>query len=64
MSKLNYTKPHYCPVYKKVIYIDLCYDSLMALSGSFKTSSVKEMQDVNDIDNAKLICKKCKYSDL
>ena len=28
MSELDFENPHYCPVYDKVIDIDLCYETL------------------------------------
>lgn len=40
---LDYNADHYCPVYKKVICADLCYDSLCCLNGEFKISSTKEL---------------------
>ena len=40
---LDYKSDHYCPAYKRVIDIDLCYESLMGLSKSVKISSVKEL---------------------
>ena len=43
MSELDFENPHYCPVYDKVIDIDLCYETLMCLNRSFKISSVKEL---------------------
>ena len=52
MSELDFENPHYCPVYDKVIDIDLCYETLMCLNRSFKISSVKELNDIEDIDNA------------
>lgn len=61
---LDYDSDHYCPVYKKIIDIDLCYDSLCCLSGMFKISSTKELLDIKNIDNARIICKQCPYSDL
>ena len=56
MSELDFENPHYCPVYDKVIDIDLCYETLMCLNRSFKISSVKELNDIEDIDNARMIC--------
>ena len=38
MSELDFENPHYCPVYDKVIDIDLCYETLMCLNRSFKIS--------------------------
>ncbi len=61
---LDYKGDHYCPVYSKVISVDLCYDSLCCLNGEFKISSTKELQEVKDIETARLICKECPYSDL
>lgn len=63
-NKLDYHNPHYCPVYGRVIEIDLCYDSLNCLNGSFKISSTKELLEVNDIEKAKRLCEECPYSDL
>lgn len=61
---LDYESDHYCPVYKKVISIDLCYDSLCCLNGMFKISSTKELLEIEDIEEAINVCKKCPYSDL
>lgn len=51
MSELDFENPYYCPVYDKVIDIDLCYETLMCLNRSFKISSVKELNDIEDIAN-------------
>ena len=32
MSELDFENPPYCPVYDKVIDIDLCYETLMCLN--------------------------------
>ena len=64
MSELDFENPHYCPVYDKAIDIDLCYETLMCLNRSFKISSVKELNDIEDIDNARKICDDCEYSKL
>ena len=61
---LDYISDHFCPVYNREISIDLCYDSLCCLTGMFKISSTKELQEVKDIETARLICKECPYSDL
>lgn len=63
-DSLNYSEPHFCPIYNRVIDVDLCYDSLMALNGSFKITSVEDLNGINDIDTARRLCKKCPYSDL
>lgn len=36
----------------------------MCLNRSFKISSVKELNDIEDIDNARMICDHCEYSKL
>lgn len=59
---LDYESDHFCPVYKKVIDVDLCYDSLCCLNGLFKVSSTPELKAVEDIEKAREICKKCEYS--
>lgn len=61
---LDYSADHYCPVYKKVIAADLCYDSLCCLTGMFKVSSTKELGEIEDIEAARILCKNCPYSDL
>ena len=61
---LDYKSDHYCPVYKRIIDIDLCYDSLCCLGGLFKISSTPELSKVADIEEAKHICNGCQYSDL
>lgn len=63
-SGLDYIQEHYCPVYKKKIDPDLCYDSLMCLNGCFKVSSTKELTEIKDIDEARKICQGCPYSEL
>ena len=61
---LDYESEHYCPVYKRVIHPDLCYDSLMCLNRSFKISSTKELAEVENIEEARKICADCPYSEL
>ena len=55
MSELDFENPHYCPVYDKVIDIDLCYETLMCLNRSFKISSVKELNDIEDIKHERYV---------
>lgn len=59
---LDYEVDHYCPAYKKVICADLCYDSMMCLNRFFKVSSTKELEEIKDIEAARVICSKCPYS--
>lgn len=59
---LDYEADHYCPAYKKVICADLCYDSMMCLNRFFKASSTKELKEIEDIEQARVICSKCPYS--
>ena len=61
---LDYNADHFCPVYEKEISPDLCYDSLCCLSGEFKIESTPELLEVEDIAQARIICKGCPYSDL
>lgn len=61
---LDYESDHYCPVYERVIPVDLCYESLMCLNRCFKVSSVPELSEVKDIDKARKDCEKCPYSEL
>lgn len=63
-GNLDYSNPHYCPVYNREISIDLCYDSLCCLKRLFKISSVKELSEVSDIEKARQTCDKCEYSNL
>lgn len=64
MSELDYNADHFCPVYSKIISSDLCYDSLMALSRHIKITSVSELSEIESIENARIVCDKCPYSDL
>lgn len=61
---LDYEADHYCPVYKRTICSDLCYDSLNCLNHSFKISSTKELAEITDIEAARKICADCPYSEL
>ena len=61
---MDYEACRYCPVYKRMIDADLCYDSLCCLSGEFKISSTPELSEVQDIEKARKICAECPYSDL
>ncbi len=64
MSDLNYEADRHCPVFNKIIDSDLCYESIMALSRAVKVSSVPELNEVKDIEKARVICDKCPYSEL
>ena len=59
---LDYEADHYCPAYKRVICADLCYESMMCLNSFFKVSSTKELEEIKDIEAARVICSKCPYS--
>lgn len=61
---LDYESDHHCPVYGRTIDIDLCYESLMALSRAVKVSSVPELGEIKDIEAARKTCAKCPYSEL
>lgn len=64
MSIIDHEVEHMCPVYQRVISPDLCYDSTMCLTGMFKIESTKELDEVENIEKARIICKKCFYSDM
>lgn len=55
---------HKCPVYGEVIDEDLCYETIMCMRKMFKTSSLKELDDVEDIEKARQQCQACAYSKL
>ena len=63
LKMLDYESDHFCPVYNKVIDIDLCYDSLCCLKGLFKVSSTPELSEISDIEEARRVCSICQYSD-
>ncbi len=63
-NELDYNADHYCPVYKKIITTDLCYDSLCCLNRQFKISSTKELAEIEDIESARKVCSECPYSEL
>lgn len=63
-KELDYEADHYCPVYKREICADLCYDSLMCLNRHFKISSTRELNEVKDIEEARKVCASCPYSEL
>ena len=59
----EYTADRYCPVFKRVIDCDWCYESVLGLSRDIKVDAVPELREVKDIESARIICDKCKYSD-
>ena len=61
---IDYAADRFCPVYKRVIPADLCYDSMMCLQNFFKVSSTKELSEITDIEAARDTCRKCKYSEV
>ncbi len=62
-STIDYEADRYCPVYRKVICADLCYDSMMCLTGVFRISSTKELSEIEDIEVARKRCCACPYSE-
>lgn len=53
----------YCPVAKRDIDSEICYEMVMCICGCFKASSVPEVEfTVNE--ETKKICDNCPYSDL
>lgn len=63
-SELDYYADHFCPAYGRIISSDLCYDSLMCLNRTFKISSTKELEEIDDIEAARKKCAECPYSEL
>ena len=53
----EYIADRYCPVFKRVIDSDWCYESVLGLSRSIKVEAVRELDEVEDIDEARIICK-------
>ncbi|MGN0574670.1 MAG: hypothetical protein ACI4J2_01470 [Ruminococcus sp.] len=64
MPNLDYEADRHCPVFNRTIDCDLCYESIMALSRFVKISSVPELNEIKDIEKARVTCDKCPYSDL
>ncbi|MEF9941822.1 MAG: hypothetical protein RSA90_02345 [Lachnospiraceae bacterium] len=62
-DNLEYDADHYCPAYNKIISADLCYDSMMCLTGFFKESSTKELSELEEIEEARRKCNACPYSE-
>ena len=60
----EYTADRHCPVFGRTIDCDLCYESVMALSKAVRVESVPELNEVKDIESARILCNKCKYSNL
>lgn len=62
-DNIDYTADHYCPAYGRVVSADLCYDSLCCLTGQ-RTSSTRELAEIEDMEAARKICRECRYSEL
>lgn len=60
----EYTADRYCPVFQRVINCDWCYESVLGLSKAIKVDAVPELDEIEDIENARKTCASCKYSDL
>lgn len=52
----------YCPIAKKEIDSEVCYEVIMCLNCGFKPSSVPEVDFKND-EQTRAICDKCPHSD-
>lgn len=59
----EYTADRFCPVFNRTISCDLCYESVLGLSKAMNVSAVPELDEVEDIENARKTCSNCKYSD-
>lgn len=52
----------YCPIAKKEIDSEVCYEVIMCLYNGFSPTSVPEVEFKND-EKTKKMCENCKYSD-
>ena len=52
----------YCPIAKKEIDSEVCYEVIMCLYNGFLSTSVPEVEFKND-EKTKKMCENCKYSD-
>lgn len=64
LSQEEYTADRDCPVFRRVIDCDWCYESVLGLSRAVKVEAVPELDEIEDIGTARKICAECKYSDL
>lgn len=53
----------YCPIFKKEIDSEVCYEIVMCLTCGFKATSVPEVNFKND-ETTRKICDNCPYSNL
>ncbi len=60
----EYTADRYCPVFQRMIDCDWCYESVLGLSKAVRVEVVSELDEVSDIESARIICKSCMYSNL
>lgn len=58
---ISYEDRH-CPIAKKKIDSEVCYEIVMCLTSGFKPSSVPEVDFQNDEETRKT-CDNCPYSD-
>ena len=65
---MDYYADRFCPVLNQVISCDYCYEYNLVLHRFFKLSSVPELQEIlqreDRIEEARIICQNCPYSDL
>ena len=57
----------YCPVFERDIDGEICYESALCLAGSFKISSVPELEDAlknKDANEARTHCRACPHSNM
>lgn len=65
MSELTPYDNRYCPIFKKNIDGELCYEVAMCMQGFFKVNSVSEHSQIKlPLDEARIICTKCQYADM
>lgn len=64
LANEEYTADRYCPVFRRVIDCEWCYESVLGLSKAVKVRAVPELNEIKDIEHARVVCNKCKYNDL
>ena len=64
-NKLTPDDDRMCPLYEKVIYGELCYETALCMQGQFHISSVPEADYIKlKFEDAKKICIECPYGDM
>lgn len=62
MAEIDYNEDRYCPVFKKVIYADWCWDFIMHFSWDLSITREPELFTLENIEEARKLCDTCPYS--